>query len=152
MSKRRENDFYPTPAWATQELLNHVNIKGVVFEPCAGDGAIADVLAKSADDLIKSDLDTKYGYTKDWHPRNATTDCFWEYWSKWDEWTEEDAFYRVDWTVTNPPFTDAATILKQAYTHSTPFTDAATILKQAYTHSYSVYRRCNHTKASVHPF
>lgn len=116
-SKRRENDFYPTPAWATQELLKHVDVKGVVFEPCAGDGAIADVLAESADNLIKSDLDASFGYTKDWHPKDATTERFWAYWAKWDEWTEEED-YRVDWTVTNPPFSNTATILKQAYAHS----------------------------------
>lgn len=113
---RRENDFYPTPAWATQELLKHVDVKGVVFEPCAGDGAIADVLSNNKIILLKSDLDPKYKYTEAWQPSDATTKEFWNYWHEWMEIDFEQP--GIDWVVTNPPFSDAATILKQAYAHS----------------------------------
>ena len=43
--ERRSNDFYPTPAWVTQCLLNTVPLRGIVWEPCAGQGAMAKVIA-----------------------------------------------------------------------------------------------------------
>lgn len=44
--ERQENDWYPTPPQVTHGLLNHFKIKkmGDIWEPCAGNGAIMDVL------------------------------------------------------------------------------------------------------------
>jgi hypothetical protein len=39
--ERRAGDFYPTPAWVTQCLLDTLPLRGVVWEPCAGQGAMA---------------------------------------------------------------------------------------------------------------
>lgn len=39
------HDWYPTPAWCTRSLLAVLDVKGKsVLEPCAGTGAIAEVL------------------------------------------------------------------------------------------------------------
>ncbi len=38
---REENDFYPTPPIATQELLAKEKLEGTVWECASGDGAIA---------------------------------------------------------------------------------------------------------------
>ena len=38
---RQGHDFYPTPTWVTQTLLDRVTFRGPVWEPCCGDGAIA---------------------------------------------------------------------------------------------------------------
>ncbi len=58
---RRKNDFYPTPSWATEVLLDycpelHRNSKGLV-EPCAGDSAIADVLRPYFTSTLTTDID-----------------------------------------------------------------------------------------------
>lgn len=38
---RREEDYYPTPAWCVRRLLEEVSLpRGVWLEPAAGDGAI----------------------------------------------------------------------------------------------------------------
>ena len=42
--EREANDFYPTPTWVTETLLRHVPLRGPVWEPCCGDGAIARVI------------------------------------------------------------------------------------------------------------
>ena len=60
---RRENDFYPTPAWATKLLIARANIpRGcTVLEPCAGDGAIANVIKKYHNGLvITNDIDRQW--------------------------------------------------------------------------------------------
>src|SRR5688572_17276890 len=43
---RRPLDFYETPPHYVAALLGEVNLFGDVFEPCAGEGAISDVLSK----------------------------------------------------------------------------------------------------------
>jgi tRNA G10 N-methylase Trm11 len=53
---RREGDFYPTPAWVTECLLSNVTLRGRVWEPCCGDGAIAKVLTAAGHEVVASDL------------------------------------------------------------------------------------------------
>ena len=61
---RRENDFYPTPAWVTEALLDSVTLRGSVWEPCCGDGAMARVFQDRELDVAASDLaDRGYGRT-----------------------------------------------------------------------------------------
>lgn len=47
-TKRRKDDDYPTPEWATQALLRNVQLPrdGWWVEPCAGEGAIIRAAAK----------------------------------------------------------------------------------------------------------
>lgn len=43
---RVEKDFYATPAWCVRAILPHLPTCGPILEPCAGDGAIVDVLCE----------------------------------------------------------------------------------------------------------
>jgi hypothetical protein len=56
---RRENDFYPTPARATEVLLECVPelIRDYMFEPCVGEWDIAKTL-KQYGEVITNDIDT----------------------------------------------------------------------------------------------
>jgi hypothetical protein len=42
---RVENDFYPTPPWATQLLIENEKFPNRVWEPACGDGAMSMALA-----------------------------------------------------------------------------------------------------------
>lgn len=53
---RQQNDFYPTPTWVTEALLNCVTLRGPVWEPCCGDGAMARAIAARGQDVVASDL------------------------------------------------------------------------------------------------
>src|SRR5258708_24644476 len=61
---RQENDFYPTPTWVTEALLNSVTLRGPVWEPCCGDGAMAGAIAARDHGVVASDLvDRGFGET-----------------------------------------------------------------------------------------
>jgi hypothetical protein len=53
---RQENDFYPTPDWVTEALLGSVPLRGPVWEPCCGDGAMARTIHARDHGLVASDL------------------------------------------------------------------------------------------------
>ena len=54
--ERKAGDFYPTPAWVTRCLLDTVPLRGIVWEPCAGQGAMAKVIADAGHQVIATDL------------------------------------------------------------------------------------------------
>ena len=55
-------DFYPTPSWATQVLIDSETFEGRVWEPACGDGAMAEVFAQNGFEVVSSDLhDRGYG-------------------------------------------------------------------------------------------
>lgn len=55
--ERRENDFYPTPAWVTEALIPKLNgWPRDVWEPAVGDGGIAQPLENSGFRVIGTDL------------------------------------------------------------------------------------------------
>ena len=54
--ERTDHDFYPTPAWVTEALLKHATLRGPVWEPCCGDGAIARVIAERGTEVLATDL------------------------------------------------------------------------------------------------
>ena len=54
--ERQPQDFYKTPGWVTQCLIDTVPLRGFVWEPCAGDGALAAVLADAGYKVAASDL------------------------------------------------------------------------------------------------
>jgi len=104
---RRANDFYPTPAWATRELLARVAIKGAVIEPCMGDGAIARVLDDGGTWVYGSDID-----------RSRPSCSFYGDAANRDLWETIQATMpddKIDWVVTNPPFNRAAEIVPLAF-------------------------------------
>lgn len=100
-TKRRENDFYPTPEFATKALLENVPIGGIVLEPCSGDGDIVRVLKK--------------------HPgieHVTTNDLSWYRHAQYQEDATKQTIYDMadfDWIVTNPPFSHAYEILERAH-------------------------------------
>ncbi len=53
---RRGRDFYATPSWVTEALLHHVQLRGPVWEPCCGDGAMSTVLAAHDYDVVSTDI------------------------------------------------------------------------------------------------
>ena len=53
---REGQDFYATPAWVTEALLQHVRLRGSVWEPCCGDGAMSKVLAEHGHQVVSTDL------------------------------------------------------------------------------------------------
>lgn len=49
-------DFYQTPEWAIERLLNFENFQGEILEPCSGAGAISKVLERSGYLVVSSDI------------------------------------------------------------------------------------------------
>lgn len=101
---RRALDNYPTPGRLTRALLEEVCIAGVVLEPCAGAGQIADVLrggrAYGIRGVYINDLDPAHGCDR----QEDATDPEAGIWK-----------LRSDWVVTNPPFNQAMAILQNSY-------------------------------------
>jgi hypothetical protein len=54
--EREGQDFYATPAWVTEALLRHVTLRGPVWEPCCGDGAMSSVLAAHGHQVVSTDI------------------------------------------------------------------------------------------------
>lgn len=103
MSKRRKNDFYPTPSGATRALMLDKDIRAglrdgmSVLEPCVGAGDMARIISDyHAGPLTVSDLDTKW-------------DC--DFYAD----ASKTIYNPVDWVITNPPFSDAMDVLKNLY-------------------------------------
>jgi hypothetical protein len=54
--ERQGRDFYATPAWVTEALLRHVQLRGPIWEPCCGDGAMSKVLSAQGQNVVSSDI------------------------------------------------------------------------------------------------
>jgi predicted RNA methylase len=97
--QRNAYDYYPTPGFMTRSLLHfHPAIEGAwVLEPCAGNGAIANVLRDAGCGVYENDIDPR-------HRRPDTYDATAaDYWSRMQR-------ARCDWVITNPPFNVALQI------------------------------------------
>lgn len=105
---RRQNDFYPTPEWATKELTRRISIRGTVFECCAGDGAIARPLATDRSFVYTGDIDPA------WSPLVCGDALERGFWNDAENIIEDG----IDWIVTNPPFSVAPQIIPIAYSHA----------------------------------
>jgi hypothetical protein len=89
--EREKQDFYPTPSWATQALLQREAFEGVVWEPACGNGAISVLLGPQA---ISTDLyDRGFG--------ESGVDFLW-------------TTKKVDHIVTNPPYKLAQEFVEHA--------------------------------------
>jgi hypothetical protein len=53
---REGRDFYATPGWVTEALLQHVTFRAPVWEPCCGDGAMSTVLMAHGYEVFSSDI------------------------------------------------------------------------------------------------
>ncbi|WP_232494342.1 hypothetical protein [Novosphingobium kaempferiae] len=55
-------DFFPTPAWATEALIDNEQFSGPIWECACGNGAMSEVLKKVSTEVYSSDLhDRGYG-------------------------------------------------------------------------------------------
>lgn len=54
--KRQKDDFYPTPEYVTQALLDNYKFDGSIWECACGDGKMAEVLKKAGYHVISTDL------------------------------------------------------------------------------------------------
>jgi hypothetical protein len=109
--ERVESDYYPTPTGLSRSLLQNVpQLPDLCFEPCAGQGAITEVLRESGRDVEESDILWEVGPWK----HNDATDR-----NAWVEWAGHMDSITPNWaTITNPPFSLAAEILPLAYEYS----------------------------------
>lgn len=102
---RRPNDFYPTESLVTNQLLKIVpQISGTILEPCAGDGAIANVVDKHKNVEAVYTNDINQAWTCNCHA-DASKREFWEGLNS----------TKFEWIITNPPFNQANLILPLAY-------------------------------------
>jgi len=80
-------DFFPTPAWATEALIDNERFDGDLWECACGNGAMSEVLESASSNVYSSDLfDRGYG--------EAGIDFL-------------EADKRFDNIVTNPPYNAA---------------------------------------------
>jgi len=54
--EREKNDFYPTPSYAVQNLIDREQFIGNIYEPACGDGAISKVFINNGFDVYSTDL------------------------------------------------------------------------------------------------
>ncbi|MDR3517535.1 MAG: hypothetical protein P4M00_17155 [Azospirillaceae bacterium] len=53
---RVPHDFYATPAWVTETLARSVALRGPIWEPCCGTGAITEVLERHDHQVVSTDI------------------------------------------------------------------------------------------------
>jgi hypothetical protein len=94
----RNLDLYQTPPCATEALLRVEPLPHRIWEPCAGRGAITDVLRKHGHDVVASDI-VNYGV-----PGQQVADFL----------TTDRAPDDIDTIVTNPPFRWAGEFVEHA--------------------------------------
>jgi hypothetical protein len=59
---RERRDFYATPDWVTEALLQHVQFRGSIWEPCCGDGSMSGILALHGYEVVSTDIgDSGFG-------------------------------------------------------------------------------------------
>ena len=115
---RQEGDFYPTPSEVTEalcrryaEVLEH----RIVFEPCAGDGAMGDVLRPYCRKVVMSDIAPQREDIR-------KVDLF------------NLGFPDFSCVVTNPPFKIAEDVIRHVMHGSNPVFSAL-VLKATYWHA-----------------
>lgn len=73
--ERDADDFYPTPAYAVEELLKREIFIGNIWECACGEGDISQVLKKAGYEVISTDLiDRGYGEQIDFLKSNIIAD------------------------------------------------------------------------------
>lgn len=95
---REPNDFYPTPTYVTEALLQVEEFGRQVWEPACGDGAMAEVIGAAGYEVVSSDLiDRGYGEVQDFLTSHRT----------------------VESIVTNPPFKQDEEFVRKALASTT---------------------------------
>lgn len=91
-------DFYQTPTWAIEKLLEKEKFVGEILEPCSGAGAISKVLELNGYNVISQDLREDDGV----------------YGGKGKDIFNIDTDYHIDNIVTNPPFCVAQEFIEKS--------------------------------------
>ena len=91
---KQSRDFYPTPPWAVNALLEYENFAGKILEPACGTGNISIMLQEKGFSVISSDI-ADYGYGE------PNVDFF-------------SVKKRIDNIITNPPYNEADKFVKHA--------------------------------------
>lgn len=99
-----EHDFYPTPDFATEEILRREGLeRGVIWECACGDGAISKLLKQKGLAVFSTDLiDRGYGEVRDL-----------------DFIDDLPANFKADHIITNPPFKLAKPFIEKALSVTT---------------------------------
>lgn len=107
--KRVASDFYPTPADATQALLDFLKLPAgtTIWEPACGENHMVNVMQANGYNVIATDV--------------QTGDDFLQIENK-----------ECDWIITNPPFSLADRFIDRCIQHKRPF---ALLLKSQYWHA-----------------
>ena len=107
---RRALDLYETPPHYVRPLLKLIgSLEGcAVYEPCVGHGHIAKYLT-GARHLCTNDIDPSCEATLHLDARDE---------GAWPPFDPTVFDWKLDWTITNPPFSVELEILKQALAHS----------------------------------
>ena len=106
-SKRRVDDFYETPGWATRAILPHLEqlgaLDGMILEPSAGRGAIVKELIEagvSHDKIVSYELDLE-------RARESQSRCA--------NFLEKQIVWKYGLVITNPPYTHAIEFAQKGY-------------------------------------
>ena len=136
MADRREApdslDFFPTPPWATRALLEHVigDVSGApatCWEPAAGEGHMAGVLAEYFADVWRSDVHDYGGLNALGSFVGAGPDVV------------ACPSTRPDWIITNPPFNLAVEFVERALGDADE--GVAVLVRTAWLESHDRYER-----------
>jgi len=111
---RKKLDAYYSPGWYVTHLPNYVELDGVVGEPCCGSGNLSNILQhmKKVKGVWTNDIDPTV--QADQYLDAAISAC-WEHPILGRSDPDYPCLPEADWIVTNPPFNQAMTILKNAY-------------------------------------
>jgi hypothetical protein len=58
-NKRLKHDAYQTPDWVVEQLCEVERLPSQIWEPCAGEGQLANVLRQHGSKVIETDLDPR---------------------------------------------------------------------------------------------
>jgi len=73
--EREKDDFYPTPAYAVEELLKRELFIGNIWECACGEGDISEVFIKNGFQVYSTDLiDRRYGNQEDFFESDYVAD------------------------------------------------------------------------------
>lgn len=111
---RQRNDFYPTPPEVTRALLESYDFDSHIWEPCAGDGAMTDVLKGYGFITYSSDID----------PQREDIEKF--------DFLKMK-YKLADAIITNPPFSIAEDIIRKCL--ELDVSQFALLLKSTYWHA-----------------
>lgn len=109
--KRSESDFYPTPSDVTVALMKFLDLPKdfVIWEPACGEGHMVNAIEGLGYEVIGTDIQTGTDFLNTTLP---------------DE--------RIDWIITNPPFSLADRFIETCKEFDRPF---ALMLKSQYWHA-----------------